>query len=338
MYDTKILPPTPEGIREAAEILRNGGIAAIPTETVYGLAANALDENACREIFKAKGRPSDNPLIVHIGRFEDIYKYAEGVSGNALRLAREFMPGPLTMVLPKKDIIPAVTSGGLDTVGIRFPANKTAQAVINECGYPLAAPSANLSGSPSPTALSHVVRDMSGRIPAIVDGGCCTVGVESTVLTFDERDRAVILRPGFVTPEDIGGIIGEDNVICSAGVTERVAEGERVLSPGMKYKHYAPKANVTIIEGSYDGYVEYVAAHNGSGVFGAVEDNRSYPFSSLFWGASPEEQARRLFDVLRGLDDRNAVQAYFPCPEKKGVGLAVYNRLLRAAGFEVIRL
>lgn len=340
IFDTKILSSSDEDIHKAAKLLQNGAVVAIPTETVYGLAADALDPDAVAEIFGAKGRPQDNPLIVHIAELADIYKYVRDVPPNALRLAEAFMPGPLTMVLPKKDIIPEVTSGGLDTVGIRFPANKTAQAIIRACGRPLAAPSANLSGSPSPTSAAHVMSDMNGRIPAIVDGGECAVGVESTVVSFDEAGRVILLRPGFVSLEDIRSVVGEDNAVCSKGVTEKISEGERVLSPGMKYRHYAPKANVTIIDSDFVGFLKYVKEHDSENMCAVISDSEAEGFPCRFvtYGNSDEERARKLFSVLRELDEKGITQAYFRRPEPVGVGLAVYNRLLRASGFEVIRL
>ncbi|MCI7767276.1 MAG: threonylcarbamoyl-AMP synthase [Oscillospiraceae bacterium] len=339
-YDTQMLSSSDEDIDRAAALLKSGNVVGIPTETVYGLAADALNTEAVAEIFKAKGRPQDNPLIVHIGELSDIYKYVTEVPENAMKLADAFWPGPLTMVLPKKDIIPLETSGGLDTVGIRFPVHPIAREIIRRCGCPLAAPSANLSGSPSPTTAMHVYKDMNGRIPAIVDGGDCAVGVESTVVSFDKDGRVRLLRPGFVSLEDIRSIVGEDNALCAKGVTEKISDGERVLSPGMKYKHYSPKANVTILCGGMDKFTEYVSAHNGEGVCSMIfnSDAKGFPFDYITYGDTSEEQARKLFSVLRSLDDMGAKQVYARCPEQTGVGLAVYNRLLRAAGFEVVNL
>lgn len=337
-YDTQILPSTQEGIKTAAQLLRSGETVAIPTETVYGLAGNALDPKAAEKIFAAKGRPMDNPLIVHIAEFDDIYNYVTRVNENAVKLAEAFWPGPLTMIFPKKDCIPDATSGGLDTVGIRFPVNRTARDIIRACGFPLAAPSANLSGSPSPTELRHVYKDMNGRIPAIVDGGACTVGVESTVVSFDDDGRVCLLRPGFVSLEEIQSIVGEDNAFCAKGVTERIGENERVLSPGMKYKHYAPAADIAIIDADEDSFIAYVNEHAregcGSLIFGNEADRLSC--AAISFGMTSEEQARRLFSALRELDERDLKRVYARCPSRTGVGLAVYNRLLRAAGFEVI--
>ncbi|MGN0642095.1 MAG: L-threonylcarbamoyladenylate synthase [Huintestinicola sp.] len=340
LYETEMLSLSEQDIEKAAELLKNGNVVGIPTETVYGLAADALNAEAVAKIFEAKGRPQDNPLIVHIGEFEDIYKYVRCVPENAVKLAEAFWPGPMTMVLPKKECIPTVTSGGLDTVGIRFPVHPAAREIIRRCGCPLAAPSANLSGSPSPTSALHVLKDMQGRIPAIVDGGECSVGVESTVISVEENGTVRLLRPGFVSPEELCGVVGEENVVFAKGVTEKLPEGEKALSPGMKYKHYSPKANVTILKGSLAQFTDYVKAHNGDDVTAMLFDSdaESYPYKYMTYGETSEEQARQLFGVLRKADDMGVRQIYARCPSQSGVGLAVYNRLLRAAGFEVITL
>jgi len=339
-YATKLLSPSEEDIAAAAEMLKNGEVVGIPTETVYGLAANALNETAVAKIFAAKGRPADNPLIVHISRFEDIYNYAEYVPENAKLLAELFWPGPMTMILRKKECIPYITSGGLDTVGLRFPANITARRIIDKCGFPLAAPSANLSGSPSPTSAVHVMDDMQGRISAVVDGGSCEVGVESTVISVSDEGKVCLLRPGFITLEELTEAVEEDNVTVAKGVTECVSDGERVLSPGMKYKHYSPKANVTVVKGDIDSFSDYIAAHGGDNcaamVFDGDEDK--CPCRCISYGSTGEQQAQRLFSLLRKADEKGIDQIYVRCPEQSGVGLAVYNRLLRAAGFEVISL
>ncbi len=347
-YNTKILSSDVEGIRAAAEILKKGEVVAIPTETVYGLAANALDSEAVKRIFAAKGRPGDNPLIVHISGKPDIYKYAREVPKAAEILAEAFWPGPVTMVMKKADIIPFETSGGLDTVGIRFPAHKAARAIIEECGFPLAAPSANLSGSPSPTRFSHVMADMNGRIPGAVDGLDCAVGVESTVVCFEGDNDVRILRPGFVSKEDIEALTGIGKVICDRGVTERINEGERVMSPGMKYRHYSPKAAVTLIEGSAEALAEFMENTDGnmggtidSKVCAMIFDGDEEVFRGknyITYGYTSEEQARQVFDCLRRVDDEGYEKVYVRSPRRDGVGLAVYNRLLRAAGFEVILL
>ena len=338
MFDTKILGTDDNSIEYAAELLKNSEVVGMPTETVYGLAANAFDENAVRRIFAAKGRPADNPLIVHICDFDMIYELVQDVPALAKKCAEKFWAGPLTMIMPKSDKIPLVTSGGLDTVGIRMPSHPAAKALIKKCGLPLAAPSANLSGSPSPTSAQHVFDDMNGRIPAIIDGGVCGVGVESTVISF-ENDGIRLLRPGFVSVEDLKEVT--DNVFVDKGVLEKLGENVKVRSPGMKYRHYAPKADVTIIDSSLDKFREYVLANGDSETACMVFDENDCDglyFPAFCYGHSDEEQARMLFDVLRELDRRNVKKAFARCPHKDGVGLAVYNRLLRAAGFKVIKL
>lgn len=333
-YKTELLTSSEEDIKKAAEIISGGGIVGMPTETVYGLAADAENAEAVAEIFKAKGRPQDNPLIVHIGDIADFEKYAKNVPETAYKLAEKFCPGPLTMVLPKRDRIPDVTSAGLDTVGMRMPSHKAALALIRTSGKAVAAPSANLSGSPSPTSAAHVMNDMNGKIPAVIDGGDCPVGVESTVIAFEDG-KIRLLRPGFVSAEELSEFA---EVIIDRHITEAAESGERVLSPGMKYKHYSPKANVTIIEGNGTDYIKFVNSHSGEGVYAMPFDSdESYcEIPCIPYGDSSEEQAARLFAALRKFDELGAKQVYARCPLKNGVGLAVYNRLLRAAGFEII--
>ncbi len=337
IYETKILKPNKEGINEAAKLLKSGEVVAIPTETVYGLAADALNEEAVVKIFKAKGRPQDNPLIVHIADFEKIYNYAQEVPKVALKLAERFWPGPLTMVLPKKDIVPKITSGGLETIGIRLPSNEVARKIIRLSGTALAAPSANLSGSPSPTCAAHVFDDMNGRIPAIVDGGSCDVGVESTVVSF-EGNAIRLLRPGFISIEDLKEV--SEEVIADDGILHKVDPGKKVLSPGMKYKHYSPKARVIIVEGSLESFISYVSKHNSEKTYSMIfdSDKNLFPFKNLTYGDTSLSQAHEVFDKLREFDKLGAEIVFVRCPQKEGVGLAVYNRLLRAAGFEVITL
>lgn len=335
--DTEILGTADSDLKRAADLLRSGEIVAIPTETVYGLAGNALDPLAAGKIYSAKGRPSDNPLIVHISDTTQIYDLVKEVPEAAKTIFREFAPGPVTVVLPKADIIPDATSGGLDTVGIRLPANRYARRIIELCGFPLAAPSANLSGSPSPTSSDHVKADMTGRIAAIVDGGVCGVGVESTVLSVC-GDDITVLRPGFVTPDDLIGLFGTERVHIAKGVTERIADGERVLSPGMKYRHYAPDADIAILKGNREQFEEYVNSHADDDVYAMVFGDESVLVPVFKMGMTADEQAHTLFDILRELDNTGAKRVYARCPATKGIGLAVYNRLLRAAGFEVIEL
>jgi len=337
--ETLMLSRSEEDISAAGKILRNGGLAAIPTETVYGLAANALDGEAVAKIFKAKGRPQDNPLIVHISRLEQMNSLVSEVPDAALTLAAEFWPGPLTMVLPKADIVPEEVTCGLDSVGIRMPSHETARAVIEAAGVPLAAPSANLSGKPSPTTAQHVADDMNGRIDAIIDGGKCDVGVESTVVSLC-GERPLLLRPGAVTPEMIAEAVGCCDV--SHAVLEELGEQEKAESPGMKYKHYAPETEVIIVKGSFENYMRYCREN-------AQEDDWSLCFNGegdilamphVEYGAEDDllSQARGLFDALRWFDEMGAKRAFARCCEPSGVGLAVYNRLLRAAGFRVIEV
>lgn len=337
MYKTEILSTSDNDIDRAAKLINDGEVVGMPTETVYGLGADATNEAAVKKIFEAKGRPQDNPLIVHLSSVDMMDRYVCNIPELAYKLAERFCPGPLTMVLPKRDIIPYVTSAGLDTVGIRIPYHITARKLIEACGKPIAAPSANLSGSPSPTTAHHVLNDMNGRIPAIIDGGACAVGVESTVISF-ENDGIRLLRPGYISVEDLS-VFGAP-VFCDKGITEAVAANEKVLSPGMKYKHYSPKANVTIIVGELENFIKYVSEHNGDDVYAMLYDSdaASYPYKYMTYGDNAKEQAAQLFSVLRRADEIGAKQIYARCPSQDGVGLAVYNRLLRSAGFEVINV
>lgn len=335
--DTLMLSASEDDIIAAAELLKKSEVVAIPTETVYGLAANAYDEAAVRKIFAAKGRPCDNPLIVHISDLDMIKDIASKVPKLAMKCAERFWPGPLTMIMPKSDRIPLVTSGGLDTVGIRFPSDECAHRIIEKCGFPLAAPSANLSGSPSPTNAKRVFEDMNGRIAAIVDGGESEVGVESTVIAF-ENEGIRILRPGKIAYEDLKAVT--DNVFIDHGVLERVAEGEKVRSPGMKYKHYAPKAEVVLLDGTAEEFRDYVKENSADGYFCLVFSDKEavdgVPY--LTYGESADEQAHWLFERLRQFDGMGAKKVFAHCPSQDGVGLAVYNRILRSAGFNVIEL
>lgn len=312
----------------------------MPTETVYGLAADALNGTAVAKIFKAKGRPMDNPLIVHIAEIEDLDRLVSCFPEKARLLASRFWPGPLTMVLPKSELIPDEVSAGLDTVGIRFPAHPLAQELIRESGSPLAAPSANRSGIPSPTTAQHVLRDMDGRIEAVLDGGECRVGVESTVITL-AGDRPRLLRPGGVTLEQMEAVIGKIDV--DAAVLHRLDDGAKAASPGMKYKHYAPKARVVLIKADDQKYIDYVNSHADDDTAcmcfdedaAALRAGKTYPLGAK-WDTL--RQARVLFATLRQIDDDGMTLVYARCPDMGGVGMAVYNRLIRAAGFEVKEL
>lgn len=321
------------GVSKAVELLKKGAVAAIPTETVYGLAANALNANAVRDIFKAKGRPQDNPLIVHIASIKMLPPLVKEIPDIAYKLAERFWAGPLTMIFKKSEIIPDVTSGGLDTVAVRMPECTAAREIIKKCGFPLAAPSANLSGRPSPTTAKHVFDDMNGRIPLIIDGGECKVGVESTVICFKEQ-KIHILRPGGITAEMLSEF-GEVEV--DKAVTAEPAKNERVLSPGMKYKHYSPKADVFIVNAHGKQFLEYCLKRsrfeNGLIALGAgVAEDGCF----MDYGTTSEIQAQRLFALLRKADEMNAKTVLVEKPKTDGVGLAVYNRLLRAAAFREI--
>lgn len=339
MFETKMLGCDEASIEEAAALIRAGQVVGIPTETVYGLGANAFDEEAVRRIFKAKGRPSDNPLIVHVSDFDEIAPLVTEIPPLAKKCAEHFWAGPLTMIMPKSDKIPHTTSGGLETVGIRMPSNTAARAIIKASGCPIAAPSANLSGSPSPTTAHHVFNDMNGRIPAIVDGGACGVGVESTVIAFEGKDGIRLLRPGFISVEDLKEVT--ENVIVDKGVLEMLDESVKVSSPGMKYKHYAPKAEVTIIDGNslqFNAFCKKNSAEDDVLMVFSQADCKGLSNRSIVLGEEDSEQAQRLFDALRQLDEMGAKKVYARCPRKDGVGLAVYNRLLRAAAFRVVRI
>lgn len=327
----------PKAIETAAQILKEGGLVGMPTETVYGLAANALDGKAVAKIFAAKGRPMDNPLIVHISEFDQINRLVQSVPEAARRLAARFWPGPLTIILPKSEIIPDEVSAGLPTVAVRFPSHPVARALITAAGLPLAAPSANLSGHPSPTTAEHVMNDLSGKIEAVLDGGACGVGVESTVVTLATNPPR-LLRPGGITLEQLRAVLGE--VELDPAVLHPLAAGVRAASPGMKYKHYSPKANVVILDGDFEAYKAYVNTHAVPGVAALCYngDEQGLNVPAVCYGGEEDcgEQARELFDALRRLDEMQAKTVYARCPEPKGVGLAVYNRLIRAAGFEVL--
>ncbi|MCQ2459008.1 MAG: threonylcarbamoyl-AMP synthase [Ruminococcus sp.] len=336
--ETVLLSDSSADITKAAELIKNGHIVGIPTETVYGLGADATDENAVRGIFAAKGRPADNPLIVHLADFSDAVNYTAEIPELAYRLAERFCPGPLTIVLPKNDRIPMVTSGGLDTVGIRVPSHPVMHRLIAESGKPIAAPSANISGYPSPTSAEHVMRDMNGRIAAVVDGGESKFGVESTVISIENEDTVRILRPGCVTDEMLSEICG--SVIIDHAILNELEAGEKAASPGMKYKHYSPKANIIMVEGSADAFTKYVSEHDGESSYSLIfdGDEKNFPYRYMTYGKDSLQQAHMLFAKLRELDDIGAEKVYVRAPSKDGVGLAVYNRLIRAAGFEVIRV
>lgn len=335
--NTRLLKPTPKGIAKAGEFLRNGELVAIPTETVYGLAADATNGEAVASIFTAKDRPMDNPLIVHIADINDWEPLVTHITEDAKKLAEAYWPGPLTMILPASDRVPAEVTGGLTTVAVRFPSHPVAQAVILHAGCPLAAPSANRSGSPSPTNAARVTEDMDGRIAAILDGGDCSVGVESTVLDLCHTP-ARLLRPGGITPDMIEEVIGPIEI--DSAVLHTLEEGAVAASPGMKYKHYAPKAEITIVKGGVQAFQKYVNDHAGPNVAALCfnEDAEGLNVPVVTYGTRDDAllQAQLLFDALRKLDEIGAKTVYAACPSPCGVGLAVYNRLLRAAAFRTV--
>lgn len=336
---TRFLPADASGIAAAGQLLRHGELVAVPTETVYGLAADALNGEAVKNIFIAKGRPGDNPLIVHIADIADWAPLVTAIPDNAMALAHAFWPGPLTMILPAAPCVPTEVTAGLTTVAVRFPSHEVAQAVIKAAGCPLAAPSANRSGAPSPTTARRVMEDMDGRIAAVVDGGDCAVGVESTVVDLS-GDMPRLLRPGGITPEQLQAVLGE--LFIDPAVTAQLEEGAKAASPGMKYKHYAPQAKLTLVKGDAAHFAAFVNAKKADNPVALCFDGEEHllqvPY--LTYGARKDAaaQAHRVFDALRQLDDMGAATVYAACPDANGVGLAVYNRLLRAAGFEVITL
>lgn len=323
----------------AGELLRRGELVAIPTETVYGLGANALDGEAVKKIFIAKGRPQDNPLIVHICEFEDITPLVREIPNGARELAKNFWPGPLTLIMPKSDLIPDEVSAGLDTVAVRIPSHPVARRIIRAAGVPVAAPSANASGSPSPTSARHVMNDMNGKISAVVDAGECEIGVESTVITLVTKPPR-LLRPGGITPEQLREILGEieiDNAVAAP-----LEENAAAASPGMKYKHYSPKTKLVILEGDFGKYKEYINSLSDKKLAALCfeGEEKSLSCECVSYGVEGDalSQSHRLFDALRRLDGFKADIAYARCPSKDGLGLAVYNRLIRAAAFDIIKL
>lgn len=338
--DTKVLLPTEENIAYAARLLNAGEVVGMPTETVYGLAANAFDENAVEKIFLAKGRPQDNPLIVHIDSMEMLERIVAAIPDTAKKLAERFWPGPLTMIFEKNDQIPSAVTAGMSTVAVRFPSHPVAQELIRAAGMPLAAPSANLSGSPSPTTAGHVYSDLNGRIPAILDGGACEVGLESTVILLRGEGNITLLRPGGITVRMLEETV--QNVTVDRGVLNRIGEDEQALSPGMKHKHYSPHANLILIDSDFSAFRRYVEARAdcsvGAMVFDGEETELTIPCVTFGGQDEPVIQAKMLFRALRAVDEMGVDTIYARMPDVDGLGLAIYNRLLRAAGFEVISL
>lgn len=324
-------------IEKAASILRNGGLCAFPTETVYGLGANALDGDAVKNIFLAKGRPQDNPLIVHLASADDAERYAY-TSELFFKIAKNFMPGPITVILPKKSAVSDAVTCGLDSVGIRVPSYKGARDLIKAAGVPVAAPSANVSGKPSPTKASHVIDDMNGRADCILCGDDCQVGVESTIVKLTGEDSLVICRPGGITKEMLETVCSDVTV---DGAVLSKFEG-KPIAPGMKYRHYAPNAPVTVLVGSEEQFASYLTDKEDFGILCFDEDKILLTYkNALSVGSQNDlsEQASKLFAILRDFDKNESVKSiYARMPDKGGVGLAVYNRLIKAAGFNIVTL
>lgn len=335
--NTVLAEQTKKELSEAAKIIRDGGLVVFPTETVYGLGGNATEADAARKIYAAKSRPSDNPLIIHVSTPEDAEKYAH-TSELYYKFARAFMPGPLTVIMPKRDIIPLSVTGGLDSVAIRCPSHPVARELIKQSGVPIAAPSANLSGKPSPTNARHVLDDMNGRVDMIIDGGECDIGLESTIIKID-GDLVTLLRPGGITYDALCCIT--DKVEVSTAVTEKLAENARPLSPGMKYRHYAPSAPVVLLEGEESDIVRFLAKETASKnclVLCYTEELNILPSKCVIDVGKQDDlqtQAKRLFTALRDADVSSPEVIYAHLPKKDGIGLALYNRMIRAAAYTI---
>lgn len=327
-------------IAEAAAILRRGGLLGIPTETVYGLGADGLNEDAVRRIFEAKGRPQDNPLILHVPDAGWLERCCVDIPDTAYALAERFWPGPLTMILPKREIVPYRTTGGLETVGVRCPNHPVTLAVIAAADVPIAAPSGNTSGRPSPTSAADMLEDMDGKIDGIFDGGPCGVGVESTIIDLTCQPPR-LLRAGGLPLEELERVLG--TVFVDKCITQLMTDGERPRAPGMKYRHYAPKAPVTVVTGDSKKSAAYIAAHapEGAGVICFSEFRAQFP-GCVVHELGPEgdksEQARRVFDALREFDATDVTEIFAQCPDDAGLGLAIGNRLKKAAGFHVVEV
>ena len=336
MIKTQLL--TEKDIEAAAALLREGGLVGIPTETVYGLGANGLDPAAVRRIFEAKGRPQDNPLILHIPDPSWLERYCRDVPAAARRLAEQFWPGPLTMILPRRALVPDEVTCGLETVGVRCPDHPVTLAIIRAAGVPVAAPSGNRSGRPSPTCARHMLEDMEGRIQAVVDGGPCGVGVESTIVDLT-LPVPRLLRPGGLPLEALEAVLGRVDV--DRAVTAPLSHGEKPRAPGMKYRHYAPRAPVTVVTGDGAATAAYIrrqaGANTGVICFGEYRDR--FPgctVRSIGPAGDRGEQARRVFDALRSFDGTPVTAIFAQCPGEEGLGLAVANRLKKAAGFQIV--
>lgn len=328
-------------LMEAARILREGGLVVFPTETVYGLGGNGLDTMAAEKIYAAKGRPSNNPLIIHVHTPAEADKYA--YAGHLYnRLAAAFMPGPLTVILPKRDCIPYATTGGLDTVAVRCPDHPIAHALLEACGIPIAAPSANLSGKPSPTVAEHVIADLSGRVDMIIDGGESDIGLESTIVKIDhdqEGEYLTLLRPGAITADALTCVC--ERVVIAPAVLEQLKEGERPLSPGMMYKHYAPTIPLVLLDGDPADILAFLQKEQDErscAILCYLEEIPHLKNEHLFPVGGRDDlatQAHCLFSLLREADKTGASVMYAHLPNKSGLGLALYNRMIRAAAHTV---
>ena len=341
--ETKLMQPTDDALREAARILQAGGLVAFPTETVYGLGANALNEQAVRAIFAAKGRPADNPLIVHVPTIEDAEPLCY-IDERSRRVMRRFCPGPLTLLMPKKPCIPEATNAGLASVAVRIPSHPVAQKMLRACKVPVAAPSANTSGKPSPTTAQHVYHDLHGKLPLILDGGECQVGLESTVVDMS-GDIPTVLRPGGVTPEMLLEVL--DQVRVADSVLRPLQKGEKALSPGMMYKHYAPGGELWMVRGRPENVQRCCLNHyrqaqaEGKNVrilafeehLPAYAGAKALSIGSL---AQPETVGHKLFALLRQMDDEKVDTLFCEVLPAQGFGLAIMNRLCRAAAFRTI--
>lgn len=331
-------------LARAAQIIRSGGLVVFPTETVYGLGGDATNPMAAKKIYAAKGRPSDNPLIIHISDPRDAEKYSF-TTEMYRKIADKFMPGPITVILKSRDIIPPETRGGLDTVAVRCPENEIARELIYKSGVPIAAPSANLSGSPSPTKLSHVVDDMYGRVDAIIDGGECEIGLESTIVSCDPDGNLTLLRPGKITVDELLEVCPELRI--ADAVTDKLKDGEIAKSPGMKYKHYAPKASLILLDGGKMSIFNYIKANYNPNIavicydddldlyLDFMPESNVYPFGK---SSDVMTQAKLLFSRLRETDKQEFDTIYAPLPARSGIGLALYNRMIRAAAHTIIKL
>ena len=343
IMDVSAEPINMEYISEASEILRKGGLVAFPTETVYGLGGDAKDKEASRKIYAAKGRPSDNPLIVHIARFSQLQEISKDLPDNAKKLADAFWPGPLTMVVNKNEVIPYETTGGLDTVAVRMPNNPIALALIEESGCMIAAPSANTSGRPSPTKASHVYDDLSGKIDAILDGGAVDIGLESTIVDLTE-DVVTILRPGYINMEMLKEVVGEVRIDPGIVYNDKgTTSGAKPKAPGMRYKHYAPKGDLTIISGDEDKVVAKIneltkaAIEAGSkvGIIATSETADRYSDGQILVIGDRSDEgsiAHNLYDILRKFDELGVDLIYSESFATPNMGQAIMNRLLKAAG------